>query len=405
MSKETCPMKTTDPALEALKEYLTDLSSRVTGFRRDAFRVGAIEKMAQELASRVVSLEELSKDALCGPAELVSRLAEAVPVGETYFFREPEHFRYLEEKLFSSRPPGPLKVWSAGCATGEETYSIAACLLGCGYGAAEILGTDLSQGHLEIARKGNYHSWSLRDSGELYPAFGKTGGPLLEVRPELREGVRFLKHNLLEPLPEGEGPFDLIFCRNVLVYFTPEAARQVLSHMTQVLAPTGLLFLGPADLPFPPPGFNLHGPAELSIYEMASPAQTKAHPPVRLVPAPWPDPPRRKKTPAARKPKTKALPLALHLKVLEALENENGPEAGRQLNRLCQDFPEYLPGLYEAALWNFRSHKKAAAEGLMRELLKRLKGKGNKEIVPGPQPLTVHFYRVSARTFLARRAD
>ena len=404
-------MKIAEPLLEQLKEALAELASRVTGFRSDSLRLGAIEKIIQEESTRGVSAEALAKKIELGFPELSQRLAEAVPVGETYFFRQPEHFRYLEEKILPSRPPGPLKVWSAGCATGEEAYSLAAFLSQTLTGAPEetgVLGTDLSAKHLEIARKGVYGSWSLRGSGEeSYPVFEERSPTSLLVKRELRERVRFISHNLLYPLPEEEGPFDLVFCRNVLVYFTPEAAEAALRNLVASLAPEGLLFLGPTDVPHTPAGLKVFGPAELTIYRKKSPAPAKpaAEPPPdapvpqrtpRLSAPPAPE----TRTPVDARPRGTGGPSALHFKILEAMENGGAEEAGRLLGDLCRRFPDYLPGLYEAALWNARNKRKAAAEGLMREILNRLKGRGGREIVAGPLALTVGFYRASARTFL-----
>ena len=408
-------MKIAEPMLEHLKEVLSGLASRVTGFRQDSLRIGAIEKIIQEEVSRGVPAEALSKKAQLEFPELALRLAESVPVGETYFFRQPEHFRFLEEKVLPSLNPGPLKVWSAGCATGEEAYSLAAFLFqkaACPPDEVDVLATDLSQKHLEVAREGLYGSWSFRGSGEdQYPVFEKEGASSFRVRPEVKARVRFLAHNLLKPLPEGVGPFDLIFCRNVLVYFTPEAAEEALLHLTGALAPEGLLFLGPTDVPSTPAGLKSFGPAELTVYRKKTTSLPKAPDdlPVEL-PRPHAhhrasplavSPARTRKAPPPPVPPAEiGGPSGLHFKILEAMENGDQSEAGRQLGDLCRHYPDYLPGLYEAALWNARNKRKAAAEGLMREILTRLKGKGGEEIVAGPLALTVRFYRASARTFL-----
>lgn len=395
-------MKTADLTIERLRDLLTDLASRSTGFRKDSFHTGAIEKII-----RGTSLKALAQAASEGSPELLSRLGEAVPVGETYFFRQPEHFQYLLHQVLPSRPPGPLKVWSAGCATGEEAYSLAACLASSKTLEGvelEILGTDLSQDHLETARKGVYGPWSLRgDKEELYPVFERSGRSSYSVKREIKDRTRFLQHNLLQSPPEG--PFDIIFCRNVLVYFTPEAARVVLRNLSAALSPEGLLFLGPADIPAAPAGFKLQGPPELSIYQKGSLPRSRGAAP-RKAPASkaslFPFPRVKKKASVGGKTAERTGPVTLHLQVLEAMEKEDHPEAGRQLEKLRQSFPDYLPGLYESALWNARNKKRALAQGLMKEILRRLKGKEKGEVLTGPQDLTVDFYRVSARIFLDR---
>src|SRR5258708_3465475 len=176
-------MKTAQRGQENLNAILNDLASRIIGFQRDSFRIGAVEKVIREKIAEGVSPEELARQAAQGEPELLARLYEAVPVGETYFFRQPAHFHYLESEVLSRRPKQPLKIWSAGCATGEETYSLAGCLMESGL-PFEILGTDLSRKHLEKAREGIYSTWSPGGQRELFfPSLKSPFNPHTRLNP------------------------------------------------------------------------------------------------------------------------------------------------------------------------------------------------------------------------------
>ena len=183
------------------------------------------------------------------PAALTS-LVEASVIGETYFFRHPEQFEALRAALLRDTPAShPLSIWSAGCATGEEPYSLAMAFLDAGRASSRdrILATDVSIRALSVAREGVYGEWSLR----RVPAERRTRhfdlrGPLVSVRPEARARVAFERHNLVRDPPPGRD-FDLVVCRNVLIYFTSEAALEVAGRLLSSVRPGGLLLLGPVE--------------------------------------------------------------------------------------------------------------------------------------------------------------
>lgn len=195
-------------------------------------------------------------DRLGGPGRQgeLDRLVELLTIQETSFFRNPEHFRALAEAVLPGllrRPAGrPIRIWSAGCATGEEPYSIALTLLEAGTQTAEILGTDVSEAALEAARAGRYSRRAVR----LVP------GPLLDryfhrdkeqflAGEALRRLVRFERLNLIqEPFPAARvAGCDVIFCRNVIIYLTPASVRRLVRTLADCLAPGGVLFLGPSE--------------------------------------------------------------------------------------------------------------------------------------------------------------
>lgn len=376
-------------------DRLIDCASAWTGFSRDAILPDSVRRAAAQLGAPEEVLPRAVRDDLA----VVHALCQAVSVGETYFFRHPEHFRWIASQFlpaFLSVPRVSLRAWSAGCATGEEAYSIAACLLDLvpwpRTVSLDVLGTDLLERNLDAARAAHYGAWSRRPSGPLlHPIFD---GPLRErvgIDPRVREVTRFAAHNLLQEPP---GRFDLIFCRNVLVYFSPDAVRSVVRRLAGALAPGGALLFGSMDISEPPPGLVRTGPAELQIWRR--PDGTAARKPRAAAAAPAPSLPAPPRLPQSRP----AEPVALHLRALVHIERGDRKVAERELNDLARKVPDYVPGILERALLHVRMGEKGAASTLMREVLRRTDKLPEGELLPGPEPLPVSFYRDSAQTFL-----
>ncbi len=171
-------------------------------------------------------------------------------IGETYFFRHPEQLRELGRLAAAST--GPFLVWSAGCASGEEPYSITMALLAAGVASERIrvLGTDVSGRALARAQQATYSPWSVRRmEPELERRFLQGRPDAVTVPPEVRARVELRHHNLVTEPPPVVGA-QAVFCRNVLIYFPPEVLPGVLERLVSALAPGGWLFLSPAELPF-----------------------------------------------------------------------------------------------------------------------------------------------------------
>jgi chemotaxis protein methyltransferase CheR len=204
------------------------------------------------------------------PQEMVLML-DCICTNETHFFREPAAFDCLHNSIFpelvadaDAKERGrTLRVWSAACSTGEEAYSLAMTLLthfpsSAGWNV-EVLATDLSTKVLARASAGVWPAEKIADvpldyqRRFLLKGFGPQKGRIKAV-DELRQVVRFQRLNLTqEPYPIT-GPFDLIFCRNVLIYFGWETKIKVVDSLGKYLTPNGYLFLGHAE--------SLHGVAD-----------------------------------------------------------------------------------------------------------------------------------------------
>ena len=178
---------------------------------------------------------------------------DLLTTNETYFFREPKHFDYLRQKILSGHKPGrTFRVWSAACSSGEEPYSIAMVLSDhLGEGPWEVVATDISTRVLEKARAGHYPlertGCISREHLSRYclKGVGAQEGTLL-VERKLRSRVNFMQVNLSKPLP-ALGEFDLIFLRNVMIYFDLETKRQVVQRLLPLLRPGGHFLIGHSE--------------------------------------------------------------------------------------------------------------------------------------------------------------
>lgn len=177
---------------------------------------------------------------------------DLLTTNETRFFREPAHFEFLRRQL-RARPAGrPLRLWSAACSSGEEPYSLAMLLADTvGPDGWDILASDLSTRVLEQASSGCYR---IEAAGQIPPPYlrrycrrgtGAHSGRLL-IERALRQRVRFAQINLNETLPEL-GQFDLIFLRNVMIYFELDTKRAVIARLLPLLRPGGHLVIGHSE--------------------------------------------------------------------------------------------------------------------------------------------------------------
>ncbi|HWP60193.1 MAG TPA: CheR family methyltransferase [Candidatus Acidoferrales bacterium] len=192
----------------------------------------------------------------------IETLASHLTVGETYFFRDPQSFKILEERilpeLIEKRRAADrrLRIWSAGCATGEEPYSVAILLNEILPDLRDwritILATDINPRFLERAAKAVYGDWSFRGVPEAVKEryFVKRNNRF-EIRSDIKRMVTFSYLNLVEDiypsLLNNTNAMDLIFCRNVLMYFAPEQAKQAIRRFHQALVNGGWLVVSPSE--------------------------------------------------------------------------------------------------------------------------------------------------------------
>lgn len=203
-------------------------------------------------------------------------MVDLLTTNETYFFREPKHFDFLKTEVIPNRDQRrPLRIWSAACSSGEEPYSIGMVLadvLGLSKPATwEITASDISQRVVDKAKLGIFPDQRLEG---IPPSYLKkyftvsdlSGEKKLEVSQGIQERVRFLRLNLNESLPEL-GKFDVIFLRNMLIYFQPESKIEIARRVIKSLHPGGWLLIGYSEsLKDVDPGLKAVSP---SVYRLA----------------------------------------------------------------------------------------------------------------------------------------
>ena len=209
----------------------------------------------------IASLDALAQRLGRGAAEerLAAEVTEALTTNETSFFRDGtpfEHLRKALPALAAARPPGAaIRVWSAACSTGQEAYSVAmlATELGPALGGrrVEILGTDIAEEVLARAREGLFTQFEVQRGLPVqmlvkYFRQEPPGGGRWRIAEPIRAMARFQRFNLLDD-PRLLGQFDVIFCRNVLIYFDAPTKTRVLAAVAGRLAPDGFLYLGGAE--------------------------------------------------------------------------------------------------------------------------------------------------------------
>jgi chemotaxis protein methyltransferase CheR len=212
------------------------------------------------------TFQEYYERVIASPHDELIRFINAICTNETRFFREPAQFEYLRTTLVTRwraegdahRRPRRVRVWSAACSSGEEPYTLAMTLLTClpPDWSVEIVATDISTKVLDKAVAAVYSMERLKEiPSELHQRFllrgtGSRDG-VFRVGPTARAAVTFQRLNLVTGDFNELGRFDLILCRNVLMYFRPETRRDVVSRLLGQLSPAGQLFVGHSE--------SLHG--------------------------------------------------------------------------------------------------------------------------------------------------
>lgn len=190
-------------------------------------------------------------------------LTNAVTIGETYFFRYKEQWRLIREHLIPEmirrkreQKSSQIRIWSAGCSTGEEPYTLAILLRESLIDIRDwklfIMATDINVASLQVARMAIYGKWSFRSTPEdITRRYFQLIGDKHQVRKDVRDMINFAQLNLVTDdypaVPRGIHDMDLILCRNVLIYFDPDRIRQVSARMFNTLVPGGVLLTGHSE--------------------------------------------------------------------------------------------------------------------------------------------------------------
>ena len=229
---------------------------------KKALLIGRLSRRLREL--RLDSFEAYYRRVVRTDDDERVHMLDSVCTNETHFFREPQHFQFIERQVMpawraaaaSGSRTRHIRVWSAGCSTGEEPYSLAMMLAhnfpNTSGWEIEMLATDLSTRALDQARAG---VWPVKKSSEIPDSYLKrfmmkgmrSQEGRMMARTELRSLIQFQRVNLNSEIYPVRGLFDLIFCRNVLIYFSAESRARVVNRLLRSLSSTGYLFLGHAE--------------------------------------------------------------------------------------------------------------------------------------------------------------
>ena len=188
--------------------------------------------------------------------KIKAAVVDAMTTNETFWFRDDAQFLELKEKILPEifkRKPGSIKVWSAACSSGQEPYTISMCVDDAGKKMAispnvQIIGTDISESILQEAKSAVYSDLALSRGldAQTKSRFFQKVHDGYKLNSDIIRRVRFQQFNLLKPF-SILGRFDVIFCRNVLIYFSDEVKADILTRMVSLLEPGGYLFLSSTE--------------------------------------------------------------------------------------------------------------------------------------------------------------
>ncbi len=318
---------TNDPAYTRLKDHLIASTGLAFYADRDMQLADLINGRISDLGLRdYSSYAEFLADDGKGPTEMDTLISQ-LTIGETYFFRDEAQFAairdiILPDLLDRKQTSRELRIWSAGCATGAEPYSLA-ILLNHAMGnrlagwQIRIYATDLNRSYLAQAAEGEFREWALRSTPEAikYQCFSRAG-PVFTIHPRYKQWISFHYMNLAAeefstPLPPGIY-FDLILCRNVMIYFAPEVNRRLVGRLHDSLDHRGWLVVGTSESSAECfQDFRTVTAPEVSVYQKMDPPLSRPEPvpeatperaPARLPPRPAPGRPPLPRLPAQPDP-------------------------------------------------------------------------------------------------------
>lgn len=204
------------------------------------------------------SLSEMTKNLKLSPdRKMLSEIIDAMTTNETLFFRDDRPFKYFKTNLLpeiikNREIRKSIRIWSAACSTGQEPYSIAMSLLDIlpnpENWKIDLVATDISENALNQARRGEFNQFEIQRGMpiQLLMKYFKQDGQNWKIADKVRNLVRFENFNLLNPMDKF-GTFDIIFCRNVLIYFDETTKKKVIQGLVKRMAPDGYIFLGGSE--------------------------------------------------------------------------------------------------------------------------------------------------------------
>ena len=231
-----------------------DIAGLVLGPNKRELVSGRLTRRLRVLGVQSFAEYRVLLEGADGEAERVEMI-NALTTNLTSFFREPHHFTFLANELLGSLPNNGgatrLRIWSSACSSGEEPYSIAMtmhkAMLGRGSFDARILATDIDTQMIETGLAACYDMERARTIPAAYAnLYRRTANGTFEMTEEIKKLIAFKPLNLLGPWPMG-GPFNVVFCRNVIIYFDQATQRRLFQRFADIIAPGGFLFLGHSE--------------------------------------------------------------------------------------------------------------------------------------------------------------
>lgn len=237
-------------------EYILQLLKKYAGWELSANNYFLVDNKIYGLVCEkgYASSDELIQELRLGQKSMLWQVIEALTFSDTYFFRDYPVFNSFEKIILPrirevNRSSKKLRIWSLGCSTGQETYSIAMSLLDnlqtVNDWNINILGTDISSPAVAKAQKGIYSLLEVQmgmDIRRIIKHFHKEGNNWV-INSDITNNIKFLRYNILDNLSNVE-PFDIIFCRYLLCYFTKDKQKELIAKIHSYHAPAGFLYLG-----------------------------------------------------------------------------------------------------------------------------------------------------------------
>lgn len=252
-------MSVSQSEFNVFRQFLEMKSGIVLGDNKQYLVTSRLKKLQEEHG--IKSLTELMARIQAQPRGLLQeQVVDAMTTNETLWFRDTFPFEIMKNKVFpellKKQPGQRLRIWSAACSSGQEPYSLSMTVdeydranLGQGKAGVQIVATDLSPTMLQACKEGEYDSLAIArglSPERLNSYFDKTPTGSWKVKPVIKSRVEFRPANLLDSFA-GLGKFDVVFCRNVLIYFSVEAKKDILTRIHATLKPGGYLVLGASE--------------------------------------------------------------------------------------------------------------------------------------------------------------